>query len=149
MANPLIRAQAFRTLAVALLTSFPNAALDAPGGGDGSAPGPVDPAVVRRAVAFVDEHAGEPIGVEDIARAARIGVRGLQLAFRRHRDTTPTEYLRRVRLELAHRDLRDGDPTRGDTVTAIAARWGFTRPGAFAVDYRRAYGRPPSATLRD
>lgn len=76
------------------------------------------------------------------------GPRSRQLAFRRHRDSTPLEYLRRVRLERADRDLQTGDPTRGDRVEAIAARWGFAHPGRFSVLYREHYGRSPSATLR-
>ena len=39
---------------------------------------------------------------------------------------TPAQYLRRTRMDAAHRDLQDGDPARGDTVKGIAARWGFT-----------------------
>lgn len=145
MASPLIRRQAFRTLGVALIMSFPNAALGTLLDPTARTPAAGAPATVRRAVAFIDEHAAEPIGIDDVARAARIGVRALQLAFRKHRDTTPLEYLRRVRIELAHRDLQDGDPTRGDTV---AARWGFVNHSAFSMEYRRAYGRPPSRTLR-
>ena len=146
MAEPLVRANIVRGLAVALLATFPNTALDAlsrPGGADGA-----EPATVRRAVQFMDAHANEDIGLADIADAARIGARSLQLAFRRHRDTTPLEYLRRVRLEGAHRDLLDADPTRGDRVEAIAARWGFAHPGRFSVVYRGHYGRSPGATLR-
>ncbi|WP_372460725.1 helix-turn-helix domain-containing protein [Actinomycetospora endophytica] len=51
-------------------------------------------------------------------------------------------------MEGAHRDLEAADPTRGDTVGAIAARWGFAHPGRFAIDYRRSYGRSPGETLR-
>jgi len=50
---------------------------------------------------------------------------GLQRAFRQYRDTTPMGYLRRIRLDHAHRELLTADPSRGDTVSAIAARWGF------------------------
>ncbi|WSG36845.1 helix-turn-helix domain-containing protein [Dactylosporangium sp. NBC_01737] len=34
------------------------------------------------------------------------------------------------------------------TVAAIAARWGFTHPGRCSTDYRAAYGRSPSDTMR-
>ena len=51
------------------------------------------------------------------------------------------------RLARAHEDLRGADPTRGDTVTAIAARWGFLHFGRFAAEYRRAYGQTPRTTL--
>jgi AraC-like DNA-binding protein len=147
-ASPLARAEAFRLLASALVTTFPNTALDAVEDPTRAGPGSAEPGVVRRAVAFVEEHAGEPIDVGDIAAAAGIGARGLQHAFRRHRDTTPRAFLVGVRLERAHRELRDGDPTRGDTVAAVARRWGFTHLGRFTAAYRARYGCTPSETLR-
>jgi transcriptional regulator GlxA family with amidase domain len=70
------------------------------------------------------------------------------MAFMRHYDTTPTGYLRRVRLERAHRELRDADPSDGTTVAAIARRWGWANSSHFAVVYREAYGRYPRHTLR-
>lgn len=103
---------------------------------------------MRRAVEFMDAHAHEDLGLTEIADAAQIGARSLQLTFRRHCDTTPLEYLRRVRLDNAHHDLQAADPTRGDRVETIAARWGFGHPGRFSVLYRQKYGRFPSATLR-
>jgi AraC-like DNA-binding protein len=57
---------------------------------------------------------------------------------------TPTEYLRRTRLERAHRDLLDGE----DSVTGIALRWGFPHLSRFADAYRRQYGVLPSDTRR-
>jgi len=99
---------------------------------------------LRRALAFIDAHAGEDIGIAEIAEAARIGPRGLQRAFRQYRDTTPMEYLRRVRLDHAHRELLAGDPSRGDTVSAVAARWGFAHAGRFSAAYYAAYGCFPS-----
>jgi AraC-like DNA-binding protein len=148
MAEPLVRATVVQQLASALLATFPNTALDALTDPFAHRDGNGEPATVRRAVDYMDAHAHQDIGLTEIAEAARIGARSLQLAFRRHRDMTPLEYLRRVRLEHAHRDLRDGDPTRGDRVEAIAARWGFAHPGRFSVVYREHYGRSPSATLR-
>jgi AraC-like DNA-binding protein len=50
-------------------------------------------------------------------------------------------------MERAHLDLQHAQP--GDTsVAALAARWGFTHLGRFAVEYRRRYGHSPSQTLR-
>jgi transcriptional regulator GlxA family with amidase domain len=147
MGEALVRSNAVRGLAVAMLATFPNTALDALSAAD-TDHGRAEPATVRRAVAFMDGHAHEDIGLTEIAAAARIGARSLQLAFRRHRDTTPLEYLRRIRLDGAHRELLAADPTRGDRVESIAARWGFAHPGRFSVIYRECYGRSPSATLR-
>jgi AraC-like DNA-binding protein len=145
-ASPLSRAVVLRTLVALLVEAFPSPALDSLGDA-ASVRSQVAPRTVRRAVGFIEEHAGEDIGLADIAAASGIGARGLQLAFRRHADVTPLEYLRRVRLERAHRDLQDSDAT-GATVGAIAHRWGFPHHGNFSALYLRTYGRSPSMTLR-
>ncbi|MGH3675509.1 MAG: helix-turn-helix transcriptional regulator [Mycobacterium sp.] len=103
--------------------------------------------MLREAIAFIHENADADIGLEDIAGAGNVTPRSVQYAFRRHLGTTPLEYLRRVRLDLAHRDLQAADPAR-DTVTAIAGRWGFAHAGRFSLAYKAAFGTPPSATLR-
>ncbi len=144
IAQPLVRDTVAHQLAVGMLAVFPHTSqYRTPRG----APTPT-PAVVRRAMEFIHAHAGDSISLTDIAAAARIGPRGLQLAFRRHHDTTPLEYLRRVRLRRAHADLQAADPIRGDTVATIASRWGFTHPSQFSHTYRRHFGHSPSTTLR-
>ncbi|MCY1141610.1 helix-turn-helix domain-containing protein [Actinoplanes sp. Pm04-4] len=110
-------------------------------------PGRVPPATVRRAVAYIDAHADQPITGADIAASAAVSVRALQAGFRRHLNTTPLACLRRVRLERAHRDLQTADPTTGATVAAIARRWGFADLSRFAADYRRTFNRLPRDTL--
>jgi AraC-like DNA-binding protein len=142
-AHPLVLGSVVEAAAAAVLAVFPNTTMRV--GYTGS--GRVAPAAVRRAVAFVDANAEQPITLEDIAAASGITARGLQAAFARHRDTTPMGYLRRVRMERAHRDLQAGDRTSGDTVVSISRRWGFGSPGRFAVDYRKVFGRSPGETL--
>jgi transcriptional regulator GlxA family with amidase domain len=146
MASPLVRATILRTLVAMLVETFPNPARDALGdpATDG---GHVPPRAFRLAIRFIEEHAGDDIGLADIAAAAGIGARGLQLAFRRHADVTPLEHLRRVRLEGAHRNLQAGSPAEV-TVGTIANRWGFPHHGNFSSLYLRTYGRSPSITLR-
>ncbi|MFG2342043.1 AraC family transcriptional regulator [Streptomyces yangpuensis] len=104
---------------------------------------------VHRAREFCTEHAHEPIGTADMARAAGVAPRTLRDGFRRHLDTTPLAYLRTVRLGLAHRDLTAVAKglARGN-VTEVALRWGFTHLGRFTAGYRQAYGETPSQTLR-
>ncbi len=101
---------------------------------------------MRRAVAFVEANADQDIGLVQIAAAAYVTPRALQYAFRRHLDTTPLAFLRRVRLDAAHRELLAADP-RGTTVTEIAMRWGFAHPGRFAAHYRNTYRTAPGTTL--
>jgi transcriptional regulator GlxA family with amidase domain len=105
------------------------------------------PETLRRAVGFIHEHAHLDIGLSDIAAAIGVTPRSIQYTFRRHLGTTPLEYLRRVRLDRAHRDLLAANPAV-DTVMAIAERWRFSHPGRFSIAYREAFGRPPSRTLR-
>jgi AraC-like DNA-binding protein len=144
VAHPLMYASLVDAVATAAVAVFPNTTMTID---YAAGPGRVPPVAVRRAVAYIDAHAAEPITLDDIAAAAGVGIRGLQAAFARHRDTGPMGYLKRVRLARAHRDLQAGDPARGDTVTAIARRWGFAGAGRFAADYRKAFGQPPSRTL--
>jgi transcriptional regulator GlxA family with amidase domain len=127
-----------------LLDTFPNTMMD--GARQRSRP-LTAPSAVRRAVSFIELNAHLPIDVEDIARESRMSIRALQYAFQRHLSTSPVAYLRRARLDGAHRDLVRADPTQGATVLAIALDWGFAHPGRFATYYREAYGVSPKQTL--
>lgn len=140
---PLARRELGWLVNSAVLACFPNSTFDAePASYAGDTPQPL-----RRALEFIDEHAGEPISLNEIAVAARLSPRGLQAAFRRHLDTTPLGHLRSVRMQRAHRDLQLAEPQDGATVAAVAARWGFAHLGRFAVEYRRRFGINPSQTL--
>ncbi|MGW2635721.1 helix-turn-helix transcriptional regulator [Streptomyces sp. NPDC001348] len=143
--QPLVASTAAQHLAASVLAAFPNTALTEPTGPDRK--DAAHPAVLRRALAHIDDHADQPLTVADIAAASHVTVRALQYAFRRHLDTTPLAHLRRVRLSHAHDDLVAADPQAGTTVTEIAARWGFFHPGRFAALHRDAYGRSPQETL--
>jgi AraC-like DNA-binding protein len=142
---PLVRASMVDMVAATALTVFPNTTMRL-----GYLPGPgrVPPAALRRAVGYIEEHAAEPVTTSDIAAAARVTPRALQAGFRRHYGATPAAYLRRVRLERAHRELQAANPAE-ETVTAVAYRWGFASPSRFTARYRGAYGIRPSQTLRD
>lgn len=105
------------------------------------------PPLLQRAIAFIHDNAHREITLSDIAAAVNVTPRSVQYTFRRHLGTTPLEYLRRVRLDRAHRDLEVADPAV-DTVTAIAGRWGFSHAGRFSSLYKKTFGRPPSRTLR-
>lgn len=144
-AGALIIGPLARLLAGAVLEVFPNTVT-------GREPALSDTrdatsSTAARATAYIDEHAHTDIGLSDIAGAAQVTPRALQSAFRRHLDTTPLAYLRRVRLAHAHAALTAADPRTGATVTRIAAQWGFLHPSRFAAAYRTEYGRTPRATL--
>lgn len=142
-ASPLVLGAAGRMVASATVAAFTAGAVHAPAERPGGSA-----ATVRRAVAFLEANPDLDLGVGDIAQACHSSVRALQLAFRRHLDTTPMAYLRRVRLDRVHADLRAADPATGATITAIAARWGFADPSRFSAHYHRLYGETPRQTLR-
>lgn len=142
--HPLVLAQTEMVLVGAVLSTFPNTALTATPRLRSTH---VGPAALRRAEAFIDAHAGEPITLADIAEEAGVSARALQHGFAGHRGNTPMGYLRQVRLARAHRELQAADPTRGATVGQIALRWGFAKPSRFAAVYRRTYGVNPHRTL--
>ncbi|MEV4658636.1 helix-turn-helix transcriptional regulator [Micromonospora sp. NPDC049301] len=141
--QPLVIGNAARMLAASALTVFPNTAVTDPTIEDRR---DATTATLRRAIAFMDEHADLDITAADIADAAAVSLRAVQLAFRRHLNTTPMAYLRRVRLDRAHHDLLLADPRR-DTVSAIASRWGFASHSRFTAWYHASYGVPPRETL--
>jgi AraC-like DNA-binding protein len=142
--QPLVTGAAMRMLGAAALAAFPNNARTEPAAGDSRE---ATPAALRRALGFIDDNAHRDIAPADIAAAAHVSLRALQLALQRHLGCTPTAHLRGVRLERAHRQLLTADPAR-ETVTAIAYRWGFLSSSRFAGYYRQAYGTVPSETLR-
>jgi AraC-like DNA-binding protein len=104
-------------------------------------------APLRAAVEHVHEHAGEPLTVSDLARAAGLSVRALQESFQRALGCTPMNYLRGVRLRHTRAELLAADP-KTTTVAEIASRWGFAHMGRFSNEYFRQYGEYPRQTLR-
>lgn len=107
---------------------------------------PAAPRAVQKAISLIENHAAEPLSVEDIAEAVGVGVRALQVGFRRFAETTPMSYLREVRLRQVRSELLAADPSTV-SVTDIAMRWQFLHAGRFAVQYRERFGEKPSTTL--
>lgn len=147
--NQIILDSAFRTLAAALLTTFPNTvgtAVTDPAWGDRG--GETSPARLREVVDYLGAHAGRPVGPADIATIAGVPTREVVRGLRRRHDTSPARLLWDHRLRGARRDLLDADPAAGATVESLAARWGFARPDRFRTSYARAFGESPEDALR-
>uniref|UniRef100_UPI003F84CFA2 AraC family transcriptional regulator n=1 Tax=Actinosynnema sp. TaxID=1872144 RepID=UPI003F84CFA2 len=145
LTNPLVVGHASRLLAATALATFPNSTTPDPTVEDRR---DAHPDALRRALAFIDANPDRDLTTSDVARAARVSARAVQLAFRRYLGATPMAYLRLVRLDHARVDLSSAT-TGQDTVTRIAAKWGYGRASVFAARYRAAYGVSPSQTLRE
>ena len=141
--QPLVAAAAAPLLATVLLECYPSNVTAQ----QDLLSDPAVPEALKDAVRFIHRNAGGEVGIADVAAAVHLTPRAVQYLFRQRLDTTPTEYLRRVRLHRAHQDLMTGDRS-GTTVTQVAQRWGFAHTGRFAVLYRQAYGQSPHTTLK-
>lgn len=137
--NALVGIEMERLLLSLLLAGQPHRAAD-----DTERTG-IAPAVVRRAEAWIEAHAAEPVRLDDIAAAAGVPVRTLLAGFRRFRDTSPMQLVRRHRLDQARRRLLSGADVR---IADVALDCGFTHLGRFSQIYRETFGETPSETQR-
>ena len=103
---------------------------------------------VQRAQDYILEHFAEPLTLECIARYAAISTRSLHKGFQRHKEMSPMDFLRRVRLNHVHQQLVQArlknEPLN---ITSVALDAGFSHLGHFTQAYRRQYGESPSQTL--
>jgi len=100
---------------------------------------------VRDACAYAETRR-EPISIRQLADAAGVSPRTLEYAFREVLGTTPLNFMRRCRMNCAHRDFRLAR-MGSKTVTEIATSWGFNDLGRFAAAYKQLFGFYPSETL--
>lgn len=107
---------------------------------------PAPSAQVRRAMEYMREHVGEPIRMGAVARHCCISLRGLQMGFLRDLGTSPSRWLREMRLECAYQDLLLASPG-SMTVTDIALQRGFFHLGEFGACFKARYGLKPSEVL--
>jgi AraC-like DNA-binding protein len=140
--NPIVAGELFDLAVRTLLACFAEQSVE-----DDGPDLAASPKAVRRAVAYLEEHALDAVTVPDVAAAARISVRSLQSLFRRHLGVSPVEHLHAIRLEAARRDLLAGSDEDA-TVRTVAERWGFGNSGRFARLYQERFGERPSDTLR-
>ncbi|GAB9238908.1 AraC family transcriptional regulator [Bradyrhizobium diazoefficiens] len=104
------------------------------------------PRALRVARDRLADNAGEPLDLAQLACAAGIGIRALQLGFRRHFGVSISEMLLDMRLAGLHARLAQARPDA--SITEIAFDLGFTHLGRMAGAYREKFGETPSATLR-
>ncbi|HVW42310.1 MAG TPA: AraC family transcriptional regulator [Amycolatopsis sp.] len=107
---------------------------------------PVPSRLLGIAVDMMEAHPEWAHTTASLARQAGVSVRALQKAFREQLDSSPSEYLRGVRLQRVHDELcaAQYDTT---TVGEIATRWGLAHHGRFAAVYRERFGESPKQTL--
>jgi AraC-like DNA-binding protein len=104
------------------------------------------PRSLRFARDYLEASACQPLDLAQLASTAGIGIRALQLGFRRHFGVSISQMLLDIRLANLHAQLCRA---RGDaSITDIAFDLGFTHLSRMAGAYRAKFGELPSATLR-
>jgi AraC-like DNA-binding protein len=94
-----------------------------------------------RAKDLADARYFEPLGVDDLARAAGLSRAHFSREFRRAFGESPHGYLLTRRLERAAALLRNTDRSVADVCFSV----GLQSVGSFTSTFTRTYGLPPKA----
>ncbi|WYX27052.1 helix-turn-helix transcriptional regulator [Achromobacter xylosoxidans] len=84
---------------------------------------------------------GRPLTLTDIARGAGASPSALTRLFQQHRETTPMQALRVLRLDAAREKLQQG---ACESVTEVAVSVGISHLGRFSEYYRDRFGELPA-----
>lgn len=96
---------------------------------------------------WIHDNLHRPLGLTQLEQRSGYSRRSLQLAFHQRYGCGPIQWIRQQRLEQARLALLHPQPR--DSVSAIAARFGFSSLSAFSRDFRTAFGVTPSEVLRE
>ncbi|QBR02099.1 helix-turn-helix domain-containing protein [Paraburkholderia pallida] len=95
---------------------------------------------LRRALAYVDTHLAEPIGLRDLAASAGVTRMHFAAQFRLAMGLAPHEYLMRCRIERAKSLLLNADRA----ILDIALACGFRTHAHFGAVFKRMVGASPT-----
>ena len=114
---------------------------------DLAAPEPSESHRARMIIDWIEAHHSESLTVADLAAAAGLSVRQLQVSVQGYFAMSPVELLRDVRLSKLHGLLRDAHADQC-TVATLTYSVGFTHLSRTAQLYRAKYGESPAQTLK-
>ncbi|KER67570.1 AraC family transcriptional regulator [Burkholderia cepacia] len=105
------------------------------------------PGKYRRAYRYLIECLDRPdLSVREVATHIGVTERALQLAFKAHLGITPSELIRRRRMEHIRDELM-ADDTHAPSVLQVANRWGVQHRSTLLNSYRKMFKETPSETL--
>ena len=102
------------------------------------------PRIVREAEHLMRQQQLQTVSL--VAEKLGVSLRTLEAGFREFRQTTPSRFLRQVRIEAARTELLS--PSESTTVASVALANGFLHLARFSAYYRLAFDEYPSHTLR-
>ncbi|TJY69604.1 helix-turn-helix domain-containing protein [Arthrobacter sp. CAU 1506] len=98
--------------------------------------------MLRQVMGYIEDNLRDPdLKLASIASAHFISSRYLQALFQRN-GLTVSSWVRERRLERCHRDLVDPS-LASESVSELAAKWGFLEPTHFSRAYKKHFGLSP------
>jgi len=92
-------------------------------------------------------HMDAKISIASLSEEHQVSQQTLQNSFRSLFGFTPKLFLRLLKLNLVHHDLRNAH-SKEASVSKIALKWGFMHMGRFSGYYTALFGENPSVTLK-
>ena len=102
---------------------------------------------LKQAVFFARENLDKELSMEQLVNVAGVSMRQLQAEFSKHFAMGPMSWIKKMRLQQVRNQLQHCSNNK-NTITNIAAHWGFTNPSNFANLYRKEFGELPSDTVK-
>jgi AraC-like DNA-binding protein len=100
---------------------------------------------IQAAVTWLDEHVGEPVLMENAAKAAGLSESHFRRWFQKEVGFNPADYMMYRRVEIGKDKLRTGD----QSVTEIAMELGFSTSAYFTAVFRKRTGLTPTQFRRE
>jgi len=95
----------------------------------------------------VYKHMDGKINIYSLSTQHQVSQQTLQNSFKSLFGFTPQRFLRLLKLNLVHHNLREADIDT-NSVSKVASKWGFTHMGRFSRYYTDLFGENPSVTLK-
>lgn len=102
------------------------------------------PSEMSKILQYIDAHFCEDINTTSIANHLNMSRHTLLRIFQNYQDSSPSQYIRKKRLEMAVRLISDSDESLQD----IASKTGFSSYQQFYKTFTNYYGTSPSDYLK-
>jgi AraC-like DNA-binding protein len=96
---------------------------------------------------YILANLGEPLNLTNLENHCHYSRRTLQYVFRDRFGCTPSQWIRKQRLEMAYHRLQN--PQLRDSVSEIAFACGYRSMSLFSLDFQQHYHIKPSHLLRE
>ena len=99
---------------------------------------------VKKAQLYIEQHYQDKLNVDQIARKVHLNGRSFLRRFKKATANTPLEYIQRVKIEAAKKQLE----STTDTILEVMYAIGYQDEKAFRATFRKYSGVSPKAYQR-